>query len=63
MDGGDNPHATSKVPVANTSQIYENLNKRDEKAVKDAILEQHEYEKNIAPVKGATATATVTLPI
>lgn len=59
LDGGDNPHATPKVPEANTSQIYENLNKKDENAIKDALSVQHEYDKAVAATKGAVAASAL----
>ena len=62
MDGGDNPHPTPKLPGANTNQIYEKLNKGDNEGVKDAILAQDRFEREMAPKKAIAAAGAATVP-
>jgi hypothetical protein len=43
--------------------MYENLNKGDKQAVRDAISTQHEYEKKVAPTKAAAAASALSIPV
>lgn len=63
LDGGDNPHPTPKLPGANTHQIYEKLNKGDNEGVKDAILAQDRFEREVAPKKAIVAAGAATVPL